>query len=357
MSLPQGWEKYLTFTRGRAFAAEVDPRAKPGAPAAVEWLLEENNPSVRYFTLRDLLDRSELSIEVQNAKKEIMTKGIVPKILSSQNAEGTWAEKDKFYRAKYKGTVWQLIILANLGADGNDPRIKTACEFLFHHSQDKESGGFSYDYSITADGGSHSGVVPCLTGNMVWSLIRLGYLADERLRRAVNYIAACQRYDDGERANLTGWPYDRFKMCYGKHTCHMGAGKALKALAEIPSAERSPEVRRTIDQGVEYFLKHHIYKKSRNLTKVSKPGWLNFGFPLMYQDDVLEMIEILAKLKVKDKRLESAIELVESKKSKEGKWILENTFNGRFFVNIEQKGKPSKWITLKALQVLEFYRG
>jgi len=323
----------------------------------VEWLLEENNPSVRYFTLRDLLDRSERNIEVQNAKKEIMTKAVVPKILSSQNAEGYWAEKDKFYRAKYKGTVWQLIILANLGADGSESRIKTACEHLFHHSQDKESGGFSYDYSITADGGSHNGVVPCLTGNMVWSLIRLGYLADERLRRAVNYIATCQRYDDGERANLTGWPYDRFKMCYGKHTCHMGAGKALKALAEIPSAERSAEVRQTIDQGVEYFLKHHIYKKSHNLTIVSKPGWLNFGFPLMYQDDVLEMLEILAKLKVKDKRLEPAIELVERKQSKEGNWLLENTFNGRFFTDIEKKAKPSKWITLKALQVLKFYCG
>ena len=92
----------------------------------IDWLLEENNPSVRYFSLRDLLDRSVRSIEVQNAKKEIMTKGVVPKILSSQNAEGYWAEKDKFYRAKYKGTVWQLIILANLGADGSESRIKTA---------------------------------------------------------------------------------------------------------------------------------------------------------------------------------------------------------------------------------------
>jgi hypothetical protein len=192
---------------------------------------------------------------------------------------------------------------------------------------------------------------------MVWSLIRLGYLGDERLRRAINYITACQRYDDGEQANLTGWPYDRFKTCFGKHTCHMGAGKALKALAEIPPTERTAEAKRSIEQGVEYFLKHHIYKRSHNLEKVARPGWLKFGFPLMYQDDVLELLEILAKLNIKDKRLESAIELVESKRNKEGKWILENTFNGRFFTNIEQKGKPSKWITLKALQVLKFYRG
>jgi hypothetical protein len=192
---------------------------------------------------------------------------------------------------------------------------------------------------------------------MVWSLIRLGYIDDPRLRRAIDYIATYQRYDDGERAKLSGWPYDRFRMCYGQHSCHMGSGKALKALAEIPVAERSAEVKRSIEQGVEYFLKHHIYKKSRNLEKVSKPGWLKFGFPLMYQDDVLELLEILAKLNIKDKRLESAIELVESRRNKDGKWLLENTFNGRFITNIEQKGKPSKWITLKALQVLKFYRG
>jgi hypothetical protein len=66
----------------------------------VDWLLEENNPSVRYFTLRNLLGRPERSIEVQDAKNAIMTKGVVPKILSAQNAEGYWAEKDKFYRAK-----------------------------------------------------------------------------------------------------------------------------------------------------------------------------------------------------------------------------------------------------------------
>jgi hypothetical protein len=136
----------------------------------------------------------------------------------------------------------------------------------------------------------------------------------------------------------------------------MGAGKALKALAEIPEVERTREMRRTIERGVEYFLEHHIYKKSRDLNKVSKPGWLKFGFPLMYQDDVLEILEILAKLKVKDPRLDDAVGLVERKRTDDGRWILESTFNGRFIADIERKGKPSKWITLKALQVLRFYR-
>lgn len=321
----------------------------------LDWLLEEENPSVRYFALRDLLGRPERSSEVRKAKKAIMTTGVVPKILARQNADGSWAEKHMFYRSKYKGTVWQLIILANLGADGTDPRVRRACESVFERSQDRESGGFSYDFGVKAGGGSHAGVVPCLTGNMVWSLIRLGYLGDERLERAVDHIAKYQRFDDGECEKLAGWPYDRFKMCYGRHTCHMGAGKALKALAEIPSSARSAQVQRAIDQAVEYFLKHHIFKKSHDLSKVSKPGWLKFGFPLMYQDDALEILEIMAKLKVKDRRLDDAVGLVERKRMDDGRWILESTFNGRFVADIERKGKPSKWITLKAMQVLKYY--
>lgn len=323
----------------------------------LDWLLEEDNPSVRYYALRDLLGRPDRDPRVKKAEKDIMTLGVVPRILDKQNPDGYWAEELKFYRSKYKGTVWQLIILANLGADGADPRIRKACEFIFSHAQHKSSGGFSVDYSVTKKGGSDAYVVPCLTGNMVWSLIRLGFLADARLQKAVEHLTTYSRFDDKEGERLSGWPHDRFRMCYGRHSCHMGSAKTLKALAEIPPGKRTLEVRRTIERGVEYFLKHHIFKKSHNPAKVSKPGWLNFGFPLMYQDDALEILEILAGLKIKDPRLDDAVALVEGKRTKDGTWLLESTFNGRFITDIERKGKPSKWITLKALKVLKFYRG
>jgi hypothetical protein len=326
-------------------------------PAPLPWLLEEDNPSVRYFTLRDLLGKSEGSPEVRKSRKAIMAEGVVPKILARQNPDGSWAEPRKFYRDKYKGTVWQLIILANLGADGTDPRLGKACEFIFHRSQDKESGGFSVDYSLTANGGSRGYIIPCLTGNLVWSLIRLGRLDDLPVRRAIDHLAETLRADDGENEPAKGWPYDRIRMCYDRHSCHMGVGKTLKALAAIPPAKRTPAVSRAIDQAVEYFLKHHIYKKSHDLAKISKPGWTKFGFPLMYQDDVLEVLGIMAALKIRDKRLDEAVALVERKRAANGRWLLESTFNGRFWTNIEQKGKPSKWITLKALKVLTFYRG
>lgn len=112
---------------------------------------------------------------------------------------------------------------------------------------------------------------------------------------------------------------------------------------------------KTIENGVEYLLKHHIHKRSHDLNRVSKPGWLRFGFSLMYQTDVLEILGILTKLGYRDERMQEAIDLVVSKQDEKGRWILESTFNGRFQTNIEQKSKPSKWITLKALKTLKRY--
>lgn len=321
-----------------------------------DWLLENNNPSVRYFTLIDILEKPEVDSEVREAKRDIMEIGVVPAILSKQNKAGYWENPERFYVEKYKGTVWQLIILAEHGADGENNKIRKACEFILENSQDKESNGFSYSVSMKKGGGRHSEVIPCLTGNMIFSLIKLGYLDDSRVQRGIKWITTYQRFDDGIKESQKGWPYDRLKAaCLGKHTCHMGAVKALKALAEIPENKRSTDVKNTIEKGVEYLLIHHIYKRSHDLSSVSKPGWLKFSFPLMYQTDALEILGILTHLGDRDDRMQDAINIMISKQDNQGRWKLEKTFNGRFQVNIEQKGKLSKWITLNALRILKWF--
>ncbi len=311
---------------------------------------------MRYFTLTDICDKIENDSEVRDAKEKIMERGVVPRILAKQSNGGYWGPPENFYApGKFKGTVWQLMILAELGADSRDERVGKACEFILNNSQDKESGAFSY-VSAPSGGGKHKRVIPCLTGNMVWSLIRLGYLHDPRVQQGIDWITTYQRFDDGISEAPKGWPYGR-QTCWGRHSCHMGVVKALKALAEIPTDERSKDVRNTIENGAEYLLKHHIHKRSHDLTRVSKPGWLRFGFPLMWNTDALEILVILTRLGYHDSRMKEALNLVISKQDDQGRWKLEKTFNGRFQVDIEQRGKPSKWITLHALKVLKEFHG
>ena len=152
----------------------------------------------------------------------------------------------------------------------------------------------------------------------------------------------------------------------------MGAAKALKALAEVPPERRTPAVRATISAGAEFFLRHHVHRRSHDLTRDSKPGWRRLGFPLMYQTDVLEiLLDYITRLRREgevagaaadgaggapipgDERMREALDLVASRADAQGRWKLQQTFNDRFWVPIEAKGEPSRWVTLRALQLLQ----
>ncbi len=322
----------------------------------VEWLLEESNPSVRYFALKDLIDLPTSDPSVAKAEKSIMQRGAVPEILVRQNDDGSWADPDKFYMNKYKGSIWTVLTLSELAPDPNDPRVQKACEFIFEYSQDPEGGGFAYKRSAKTGRGLKSAVIPCLTGNMVYALIKLGYVDDERVKQAIDWIVNYQRADDGIEETPKGKFYTRYDSgCWSQHSCHMGVAKSFKALAAIPPQKRTKDIDNKIGILAEYFLLHHIYKRSHDLSKVARPGWLKFGFPLMYQTDVLELLGIFADLGIKDPRLEDALEITANKRLKDGKWLLENSFNGKTTIDIEKKGEPSKWITLCALKILKKY--
>ena len=322
----------------------------------IDWLLEDNDPSVRFAALTQLLDKPLEDPDVQKTRKDIGKGDVVARILDKQNSDGSWGIPERFYLDKYTGTVWTLLVLSELYAPADDMRVVNACDFILGHSYNAESGGFSTSQSVRTKTGLASLVIPCLTGNMVYSLIRCGYLDDERVQRAIDWICTYQRTDDGEARPPLGEMYDRYRSCWGRHSCHMGVAKGLKALVAIPEEKRSDRVSTKIEELTTYFLQHHIYKKSHALNEVSKPGWLRFGFPLMYQSDALELMELFADLKIHDSRLDEALELIERKATSEGKWVLENSYNGRLQVAIERKGEPSKWLTLKALKVLQEYR-
>jgi len=128
----------------------------------------------------------------------------------------------------------------------------------------------------------------------------------------------------------------------------------LKALAEIPEKRRSVDVKRAIEKSSEYMLKHRIYKSSHNPAQIGDPRWIKAGFPLTY--DFLGILSILSKLGYQDDRMQDSIDLLLTKQNQNGRWVLEESWNGRIQTDIETKGKESKWITLNALRSLKnFY--
>lgn len=328
-------------------------KAERAEDSVVDWLLEEENPSVRYFTLTRLLGKKESDPEAAAARAAIMRSGPVREILGLRNEEGYWGEPGGFYRDKYGGTVWQLLVLAELGADGSQAGLRRSCEYLLGASQNRESGGFSIEESAKKGGGLPSSVIPCLTGNLVFALGRLGFRDDPRLAAARTWLCERLRFDDG-----SGGPpsddgyYKSFEPCFGRHSCHMGVVKGLKGLAAVPAPERSAKEKATIQKGAEFLLIHRVHKKSHDLATVAKPGWLKFGFPLMYQTDALEILLLLRGLGYDDPRMDDALAAVRAARGADGRWLMKNSFNGKMPVDVEAKGEPSKWITLRALLAL-----
>lgn len=316
----------------------------------LSWLLD-GDPAVQLAARTRLLGEAPASADCQALRARLMATGTVPAILAAQGPDGHWGGPGRFYTAKYSGTVWNLIILAELGADGGDARIRRAVEAILTDSQHPASGGFATTTSSRTGGGLPSMVIPCLTGNLVFALVRLGYADDPRVRQAIGWITTYQRFDDAEGEAPTGWPYDRLEICWGTHTCSMGIVKAVKGLAELGSGA-SPEVDRTLGEGCEWLLRHHVHRRSHDLARDSKPGWRRFGFPRMYQTDVLEILLLLTRLGYADQRMDEAFTLLEKKRDATGRWKLEDSFNPRFTEPIEVPGEPSRWITLGALEVL-----
>lgn len=325
----------------------------------IPWLLESDKeqPAIRYFTLRDIIGCQENSKEFQEAKKAIMLQGPVAAILDAQNKDGYWMKSGPGYSPKYKSTVWQVIFLAQLGADGTEPRIQKACDYILKNSIAKH-GGFSFN-------GISSGFVHCLAGNLGAAMIDLGFSEDPHLRTALQLQArmitgegiAEQTHKDAPERYYAYTSGPLF-LCgpNGGLPCAWGAVKAMLALGKIAPAQRTNTINEAINQGMSFLLSHNPAIADYPFGFGNKPSssWFKFGYPIGYVTDILQNLEVLSSLgQINDERVIPALELLINKQDESGRWKMEYTLNGKMWADIERKGYPSKWITLRALRVLK----
>jgi hypothetical protein len=317
----------------------------------IAWLLEPDpdNPGVRYFALQDLLDRPADDPAVQAARAAIMETGPVPVILDAQYPQGYWVKPGGGYSPKYRSTVWQIIFLAELGADPADERVRRGCEYLLGHAIAANGAFSAYQKPVP------SGCIPCLNGNLLHALLRLGYADDERVGTALDWLARATTGEGGFRYLKSGTSGPDFACsANGGQPCAWGANKALRALLAVPSPQCEPAVERALEAGGEFLLSRDPVAADYPYTGRVSSTWFKLGFPLTYWSDVLETAGVLVDLGYgDDPRLANALQFVLSKQYDEGRWELENALSGKMWVDIEEKRKPSKWVTLRALRVLK----
>jgi len=326
------------------------------------WLLEPDpeNPGVRYCALTGLLDRPADDPEVRRARADVMATGPVPAILAAQRPDGSWVKPGSGYAPKYTGTVWSVIFLAQLGADGEDPRVRAGCEHLLNHGR-SPFGGFT---AVMTQ--SPAGMIHCLQGNLCAALLALDWAGDARLEEALDWlarsitgegIAPAGQKDAAVRYYRSGNSGPGFACSANSHRpCAWGAVKAMLALGKVLPAARTPAMQDAIAAGVRFLLEGNPALADYPTPFDTKPSgsWFKFGYPIAYVTDVLQNLEALTALGCgDDPRLADALDLLLRKQDTQGRWKMEYTYNGKMWVDVEAKGQPSKWVTLRALRVLK----
>jgi hypothetical protein len=205
-----------------------------------------------------------------------------------------------------------------------------------------------------------------MAGNLGAALIDFGWLHDQRLKIALEWLAQTITGDGvaestsretNKRYYKSGNSGPLFACSVNVGLpCAWGAVKAMLALGKVPTELRTQKIQAAINQGIDFLLSHDPAIADYPFGMGNRPNssWFKFGYPIGYVTDVLQNLEVLASLgQAQDHRLANALELVISKQDKQGRWMLEYSYNGKTWVDIEKKGQPSKWVTLRALRVLK----
>jgi hypothetical protein len=320
------------------------------------WLLDEAAPAVRHSTLRQLLDLPLDHADVIAARVGAMQADPIAAMLAAQDPAGWWGKPGTGYGPKYASTVWTLVFLDQLGADGADPRVRAGCAYLIEHAQ-TTSGGFGM--SAAAQGRpAPSMVLHCLNGNLLRALIGFGWLDDERVRRAVDFQAAAITGEGEIRFYKSSMPGPGFRCGANEgQPCAWGATKALLGLVRAPPDRRESHVQRAIDASVEFLLSRDPaaadYPMGYGNTKPNS-SWWKLGFPSGYVADVLQVLEALCEAGAAgDPRLDHAVSWVLEQQDANGRWANRYAYQGKMIVDIDAPGQPSRWVTLRACRVLK----
>ncbi|MBI4730989.1 MAG: hypothetical protein HY781_02480 [Chloroflexi bacterium] len=281
-------------------------------------------------------------------------KHAIEKILLAQDDSFRWGFDEKqarerpeylYYSPNFKSTLWTLLLLADLKAPANLPQLKPSIRLITGRFYDPEHGIFRLPDMCRFP-------IPCLNGNMIYLHHYFETVHSETLDKTIGFFAANQRFDDGDFKTPKTHPYCSNIFCYGKHTCYWGVTKLLKGISFIPRTQRTKEAQQLIENCIAFVLHHEVCFSSHDGDKFLHRDVGQLTFPNFYKSDFLEILWLLAREEVHDRKMSRALQLLQSKMKDGGFWELEKSMN--IIVSIGQRDCANAFITERATEVLEY---
>ncbi len=281
-------------------------------------------------------------------------KEIITKIFVVQGVNGFWKtipESHKYYPdylhyvPNFKATLWTLILLADLGHDRKEFRVKKTIRDLQQHFFDNTHGIYTLKENHFP--------IPCLNGNMIYIDCYFNGSPGKESLKALEFFYKYQRFDDGCYIDEKN-EFCTNKSCYGQHSCYWGITKLLKGISFIPKKLRTNQIWDLLDRCIQFVLLHKVCFSSHKESKIMVKHIDKLTFPNMYKSDFLEILWLLKRENVKSDKLRLAIDLLKSKQQSNGDWNLERKVHN-MVTTIGEINQPNQFVTKRAKEVLQFY--
>jgi hypothetical protein len=307
----------------------------------IRWLLD-SDPSIRWQVMRDLTGAPAEEVAAERARVAVVGWGA--QLLALQGTDGRWG--GAAWNHGWNSTMHVLMLLRDLGLDPASAQARRAVGRVRDQVTWQGSGPPECD-----DNPFFAGELePCINGQVG----AVGAYFGQDVRGIVDRLLGEQLPDGGWNCEA---PHSSTRSSFNTTIC------VLEALLEYERATGGdPQVTEARLRGQEYLLERRLYRRRSTgevIERDRKGGaaWTRFAVPTWWHYDVLRGLEYLRSAGVTpDERVAEATELVVSKRDGDGRWPLETRYPGVMPVEIDEgEGRPSRWNTLRALRVLDWY--
>jgi hypothetical protein len=303
----------------------------------VDWLLDAD-PSIRWQVMRDLTHEPADVVAAERAR--VATEGWGARLLALQGDDGRWG--GKAWSHDWTDTMHTLELLRLLGLDPASAQARRAVDLVRDHVT--WEGGYPQD-DWAGNAFFVGEVEPCINGVVV----AIGGYFGQDVRALVDRLL-------GEQLADGGWNCEAEN---GATVSSFGTTiRVLEGLLEVERTMRDPAaVRAARLRGQTYLLERRLFRR-KSTGEVIDEAWLRFAFPTWQYYDVLRGLEYLrAAQSEPDDRMDEAVEVVERNRGADGRWPLQRVHEGEAHLDLDEGvGRPSRWNTLRALRVLDWFR-
>lgn len=295
----------------------------------VDWLLE-TDPSLRWQVMRDLTDApTEI---VTSERTRVAREGWGAQLLDEQRPDGNWG--DGVATPLWWSNLYTLVFLRDLGTDPTSERALAAIDLVREHVTWGPWHGNSPFFA--------GEVEPCINGRVIALAAYFGVRSDPLVERLLS-----EQLPDG------GWNCEAPRSVRSSfHTTLcvleglLAYEQAYGAMTGIADARRRGEA----------FLLDRRLLRRLSTGEMINSTWTQLAFPPLWHYDVLRALDYLRAADAEpDQRVSEAVAAVRERRQDDGRWLLDLRHKNTLYPEMSgEVGAPNRWITLRALRVMDW---